>query len=370
MDLKYQNLSNILLLSSEFLPGPGGIGSHAFHVASALQKRERNIVVCTISDYASEDEEKAFDRRCSFNVFRFKRFGNLLFTWLHRIKVIHNYCIKTQITHVLSSGRFPIWTIPFLKLKGIPNVIAILHGSEVGRGFWSKLLFFCLNRADYIITVSKFTRSLLPRRIRNKTTVIHNGVDPGQWYPEKDKPGLNNYPILLTVGSISLRKGQYNVVSALPSIKKSFPDAHYHCVGVAKQKDILLDRIRELGVEKMVTIHGVVSHTTLENMYNKAHVNMMLTGHDLDGEVEGYGISVLEGNIFGIPTIGAKHSGLAESIYPGVNGLLVDPKSPEEIVNALRGISSDYKKYSHRSRQYALHNTWVHRIPHYEKYLV
>jgi phosphatidylinositol alpha-1,6-mannosyltransferase len=260
--------------------------------------------------------------------------------------------------------------IPFLKVIGISNVIAILHGSEIGKGFWSKWLFFCLNKADNIIAVSKFTRSLLPVRLRSISTVIHNGVDPDQWYPEKDKPVLNNYPILLTVGSISLRKGQYNVVSALPSIKKSFPNVHYHCLGAVGQKDILLDRVRELGVEKMVTIHGVVSHTTLENMYNKAHVNMMLSGYDLDGEVEGYGISVLEGNIFGIPTIGAKHSGLTESIFPRVNGLLVDPKNPEEIVNALRGISSDYKKYSHRSRQYASNNTWAHRIPLYEKSLV
>ena len=216
----------MVLFSSEFPPGPGGIGSHAFHVANQLRKRGRNIVVFTISDYASKDEEKAFDMHCAFKIFRFKRFGNFLFTWLHRVKTIYNFCIENQVANVFSSGRFPIWTIPLLRVTGIPNIIAILHGSEVGKGFWSKWLYFCLSRADHIITVSKFTRSLLPGRVKSKSTVIHNGVDPDQWYPVKKKTILNNYPMLLTVGSISLRKGQYNVVSVLPSIKKLFPKSN------------------------------------------------------------------------------------------------------------------------------------------------
>lgn len=37
----------ILLIASEFPPEPGGIGNHAFHLASSLQKRGFKIQVIT-----------------------------------------------------------------------------------------------------------------------------------------------------------------------------------------------------------------------------------------------------------------------------------------------------------------------------------
>ena len=63
-----------------------------------------------------------------------------------------------------------------------------------------------------------------------KTHVINNGIDLDKWSFTNEKYTLENFTILLTVGSISLRKGQYNVINFLPQIIKEFPLTHYHCV--------------------------------------------------------------------------------------------------------------------------------------------
>ena len=39
-------------------------------------------------------------------------------------------------------------------------------------------------------------------------------------------------PQLITVGNLTQRKGQHNMINALPELLKKYPDLHYHCVGI------------------------------------------------------------------------------------------------------------------------------------------
>ena len=75
----------------------------------------------------------------------------------------------------------------------------------------------------------------------------------------------------------------------------------------------------------------------------------------------------MEGNVFGVPAIGSRHSGLKESIVSNINGILVNQNSPEEIVNALNKILSNYKKFFNNSINHANLNTWDNSIIGYEK---
>ena len=47
-----------------------------------------------------------------------------------------------------------------------------------------------------IISVSNFTRSLVPEKLKLKTSVINNGIDINKWNDISDTYALNNYPIL------------------------------------------------------------------------------------------------------------------------------------------------------------------------------
>ena len=89
--------NKILIISSEFPPGPGGIGSQAFDISSQLHKRGYQIIVNTKSDYANENQENMFDLECPYKIFRFKRKKLIFHTWIHRLKIIRSTIIKYNI---------------------------------------------------------------------------------------------------------------------------------------------------------------------------------------------------------------------------------------------------------------------------------
>ena len=43
--------NKILIISSEFPPGPGGIGNHGFNISNELTKRGYRVIINTISGW-------------------------------------------------------------------------------------------------------------------------------------------------------------------------------------------------------------------------------------------------------------------------------------------------------------------------------
>jgi hypothetical protein len=56
----------VLVLSTEFPPGPGGIGTHAYQLASGLHERGWQVLVLTRQDVANDNEIEAFNRQQPF----------------------------------------------------------------------------------------------------------------------------------------------------------------------------------------------------------------------------------------------------------------------------------------------------------------
>ena len=359
--------NKILVISSEFPPGPGGIGNHAFNLSNELNKRGYEIIINTKSDYVDKNQEVLFDLNCPYKVFRFRRKKSTLQNWIHRFIIIRKTILKYRITRVIISGEFSIWTIPLIKIHRNVKITTIIHGTELGKNLYLKLTLFCLKKSNKIISVSNFTKSLIPKNLKLKTHVINNGIDIDQWSLADKKCTLQNFPILLTVGSISVRKGQHNVIKLLPQIIKEYPLTHYHCVGNHKDKEDLLKLIKQLKLNDFVTLHGILKHSELEKMYSTAHVNMMLSDNNNNTDFEGFGISVLEGNLYGVPAIGAQESGLEDAIKNHYNGELVNPNNILEVMGALKNIFMDYDKYFSRSKAFAFDNRWETKMNQYEK---
>ena len=360
--------NKVLVISSEFPPGPGGIGNHAFNLSNELSKRGYQIIINTKSDYVDKSQEVLFDMKCSFKIFRFKRKKNILQNWIHRFKTIRRTILKYNIKHVIISGEFSIWTIPLIKIYKDIKITTIIHGTELGQHAYLRWTLFCIEKSNNIISVSNFTKSLIPKKLKLKTHVINNGVDIDKWRITDDRRTLDNFPILITVGSISDRKGQYNVIKLLPQIIKEFPLTHYHCIGNYEGKADFLNLIKLLKLNDFVTLHGILKHSELEKIYSTSHVNMMLSNNNNNTDFEGFGISVLEGNLYGVPAIGAKESGLEDSIKNHYNGELVNPNNLEQVIRALKNIFMDYDKYFSRSKAHAIDSNWETRLDQYEKY--
>jgi len=149
-----------------------------------------------------------------------------------------------------------------------------------------------------------------------------------------------------------------NVINALPEILKKFPQACYHIVGKPILKEQLEAAIAQRNLNTHVTVHGAVERKKLIELLGNADIKLMLSNNTAEGDVEGFGIAVLEANALGIPAIGSQKTGLEDAIKNNETGILVDPKNISEITGAIEKIWNDYGFFSNNAKKWAQDHDW------------
>jgi len=358
-------IKNILLISTEFPPGPGGIGNHAWNIARQLDK-QFSIDVLTISDYVTNKECLEFDKKERFYIHRFERKSLPTLTYLIRTFQIIKHLTRQEYSHCIVSGHFSLLMSTVIKrIKKNIKLVGIFHGDELLQtNFIMKiLLHYSLKKLDIIISVSRYTDSFLPEKFANfrKKFIISNGVNLEQFNNSNEKVinvKLKGSPRLLTVGSITDRKGQINLINALPELIKKYPLIHYHCVGLPLEKNRLKAKAVELNVMNYVTIHGFIPNHELSNIFNQTDVLIMLSQSNLKLYAEGFGIAILEANVFGVPALGSKNTGIEDAIIHKTTGILINPYSIDEIVQGIKDIIANRKKLSENAINWAHEHSW------------
>lgn len=367
---------NILIISTEYPPGPGGIGQHAYSLSKALHNLGYTIKVLTPADYATPNEVSKFDYSQPFKVNRYTRL-NGLFTYTERLKQTLSSIRETQFSTVILTGKFSLWQGLIIKIL-FPkiNTIAILHGSEVqlDNPIYRWLTYYSIYKANVIVPVTEFTKNLLPEWIRlnhSNIQIIKNGINfiPNTLNFNKCNH-LQGTPRLLTVGHLSLRKGQHRVIKALPSLIKLWPTIHYHIVGLPNNQTYLEELADQLKVKQHITFHGrVAEHRDLSTYYQQADIFMLLSENQPDGDVEGFGIVALEANAYGVPVVGAKYCGVEEAVEHLKSGYLVDGNDSDEITEGVKFCLANKETLKIGAKAWAIANQWSSIVQQYKTLL-
>lgn len=361
-------MKNILIISSEYPPGPGGVAKHAADLALALTKKGYSIDVLSPQDYTDPISAERYRQflPADLNVFVLPRIG--WNTHINRVILILKQLKNKKYDRIILTGIFPLWMGIIIRLvKGKKQPIDMfVHGSEIKleNQFKRSLTNLSLKQADYIWAVSSYSKYLLPPALQKQSNIqiLPNGIHPLEWEGfNSGMPyiGWKGNPKLLTVGNLTNRKGQHRVVKALLDIIKVCPDAHYHMVGLPTNEKEIMDLARQLGVANHITIHGrLPGRLELASAYKTADVFIMLSENQADGDVEGFGIAILEANYFGLPAIGAKGCGIADAIIVGKTGELVDGNNSAEIVDAIKKIIQKKDSYSKYLPEWIQSHDW------------
>jgi phosphatidylinositol alpha-1,6-mannosyltransferase len=358
----------VLIVSSEFPPGPGGIGRHAVDLSLALANIGFTIDVYSNIDYVAREAITSFENELPHQIrlYHFKRVG--LITYALRIIKVLRAVKRNAYDRLVFTGKFPLWIGGVIKiLYGQHRKVEFfVHGSEINPR--SKLIriltHWALSKADIIWAVSDFTRSILPDKVRLKKEIriLPNGIHTTIWPAPNSVEQYTDwkgYPIILTVGSISPRKGQHRVINALPALVQKFPNLHYHIVGMDENAGYLRNLINTLKLENNVTIHGrLPGKNELARAYKTSDIFMMLSENQADGDVEGFGIAILEANIYGLPAIGALGCGIEDAISPGINGELVDGDDADSITEAAIKLIEQERDYRPGIKDWVRSHDW------------
>jgi len=241
------------------------------------------------------------------------------------------------------------------QLHGIPYV-CYAHGEELTLAASSVELRWLTRRvvdgARGIIANSRHTRMLLQRDWRvtdRRVTVLHPGVDTRQWVPaapdaaERSRLGWADRRVVLTVGALQKRKGQDMMIRALPAIRKYCPDVLYAIAGEGWERPYLEGLVAELGVGDLVQFLGTPPDGQLIRCFQQCDL-FALPNRQIDWDLEGFGIVLLEAQACGKPVLAGASGGTAETMRVGRTGAVVPCDEPGPLADAVVSLLSDGKR--------------------------
>ena len=337
---------NLLIYSSEFPPGPGGIGTHAYQIARQFANRGKFVTVLSPQDYVTPREIQKFNQAQPFPVLLVPHHPIIPLELGLQVNKLRHVIRTIQPNFILASGQHAVWAAAVcLKEMHIPWA-AVGHGTEFGT---NKVANQLLNRwayksANLVICVSQYTKAVLEQSgIRaRRVVVIYNGADESRYCPDKldglafrKRLGLENKFILLTVGNVTPRKGQEVVIRAMPEILKAIPNVHYLIAGLPTHKESLALLASQLGVAGCVHFLGRLEERELLQAYRACDLFVMTSRQTTDGDFEGYGIAVIEAALCGKPAVVSSGSGLEEAVIDQATGVVVNQNDPQSTASAI-----------------------------------
>ena len=218
-------------------------------------------------------------------------------------------------------------------------VLSIVHGLDLTyqnslyQTFWVKRF---LPKLDGLIAVSRETAALAKERgiLESTVVVIPNGVEVEHESPSSSRSDLEsllgeslaNKHILLTMGRLIKRKGAaWFIREVLPQLPKN---TLYVLAGAGPEQRSIEQAIEEKGLENQVKLLGYVSEETKKLLLNTADI-FIQPNVPVPGDIEGFGIAVIEATAWGLPVVASNLEGLKDAICDKENGMLVESGNRE-----------------------------------------
>lgn len=161
-----------------------------------------------------------------------------------------------------------------------------------------------------------------PRRVE----VIPNGVDLPTRLAD---PGRDN-PVGMIIANFNVWKGHADLIAAMAQMERP-PRLRF--IGDGRERANIEAAIAAANLGEFISLDGRLSDAS--QFYADAQFAVLASHH------EGLPNAVLEAMAAGLPTVACAVGGIPELIEDGVTGLLVPPRDPAAMAEALARISSD-----------------------------
>jgi len=259
-------------------------------------------------------------------------FHTLFITIFQRVTIIN--------AHWLIPQGFVGVLVKFLTGR---KLVITVHGSDVlslNGGIMRKIKRFTLRHADVVCVNSSVTLAACQSLYERDYTLIPVGIDVEQFSHAVASAALKKqYQLtdftLLFVGRLSKEKGIVYLLQAIKALQASGKKFKAIIVGSGPLEAELKQYITDNKLDASITMAGWVDNSDLPVYYKTAD---LMVGPSL---YEAQGLVFLEALAAGLPVITTNAGGTKDFIKNNVNGFLVDPKSPEQIVDRITTLYDD-----------------------------
>jgi glycosyltransferase involved in cell wall biosynthesis len=173
---------------------------------------------------------------------------------------------------------------------------------------------------------------------------MYNGVDTKCFQTAKKdesrkKLGLpDNRKIVLSVRRLVYKNGLGTLIESVPYVAKEFPDVLFVLAGKGPSRQLIEDRINELGIKNNVLLTGFVPDELLPVYYNASDYFVLPSASG-----EGLPLVLFEAMACGLPVVATTVGGTPEIVEQKKNGVLVPARSPKLMANALLDLLKNEK---------------------------
>ncbi|MBN2094151.1 MAG: glycosyltransferase [Candidatus Zambryskibacteria bacterium] len=252
---------------------------------------------------------------------------------------------KPDIIHLNSSKIGGLGALAG-RLKKVPKIIFTSHGWAFNeeRSALQKIAIYFLHWLTIIlchkvIAVSEKSKkdvAFLPF-ISHKIEVVYNGIKA---LPPKEKMKSeearafladteSQKTVIYSISELHRNKGLDVALRALNILPKEIQEQIIYCIaGSGKEKEKLEKLAEELDLKNMLIFKGFVPEA-----------RKFLPGADiflLSSRTENFPYVILESGLAGLPIISTSVGGVPEIIKDMQNGILVHPRNPKEIAEAIK----------------------------------
>ena len=348
----------ILLVTNDFGPRAGGIETFVIGLLERIKGHEVTVFTSQQGDTSIYDQQW-LDK---FGVRVIRDQSKILLPSWRVTRAAQKIVAAKNIDVVVFGAAAPLALMsPSLRKSGVKKIIALTHGHEV---WWAKIFpfNFAIKRigknVDHLTYLGEFTRQAISKALSRKSATemvkIAPGIDTAHFIPQPDamqkrkELGLQDKKIIISVGRLVHRKGQDNLIQAMPAVLKKIPNAHLLLVGEGPYRKHLEKLVMKSSLEQNVTFAGRIMYDRLPSYLSAADLFAMPSRSRFFGlEVEGLGIVYLEASACGIPVVAGNSGGAPDAVLEGVTGLCVDGTNIEQITAAIVEICSDAERASH-----------------------
>lgn len=343
----YTKSSRLMVVAPYFYPKIGGLENYAYLLAKKLHTSGEYRVSIVTSNYDGKGYKKeVIDGMTVHRLSIWFKISNTpinpMWYWsLKRIMAIE----RPDMIHLHSPVPY-LPDIAALLVKDIPMVLTYHSGSmlknkwpiDILVGLYENVFLYRLfKRADAIVAISQeFAKRKFPQFI-GKMHFIPTGVDLERF---KQTPLPTESEIVTFVGRIehtSSWKGIEQLLQAFALVTHRRPRAILEIVGGGDAVEHYCTRAREIGISERVVYAGPQVGQALVDAYERSSVVVLSSTSDS----EAFSVALVEAMACGRPIIGTNIGGTPQVIEDGYNGLLVPPKDPAKLAEAIERVLTD-----------------------------
>lgn len=345
---------NILMLTSEFAPATGGIGTYAREIAAAAAELGARVTVVA-PDYSERLLDK--DKSLPFQLHRFHGGLHSMRNLPAKI-ILARSRVQIEDYDIIHAADWPFFIpLALSRHRTHARLLMTVHGSEINET-QTPLKRLAIRAAGVfgprteIAANSRFTRELFRERFAiesERVSAIPLGVSDFWFGPRKGRKAIrkaygvdSDKIVMVTVARLTRRKGHLKTLAALARL----PDAlrrriAWLVVGPNGEPDYV-EEFRDMVDTTDCEVHllGSLPNEQIRDIYGASDFFCLTGIPDLSGRVEGFGLVYLEAGAGGLPSVATAIGGVPDAVLADETGLLVEP-DVEAIAHAITEMAED-----------------------------